>query len=168
MLLYYLYQLLQKIIQVLIQVRKFYKSYFINKKYKIEISKDGKVTWKKKIDQPILGKISQIDIYKNGRLQLVFNTKNKIYVLDRNGNNVKQFPKTFNDAITQPMAVFDYDNNKNYRLLITQGNELLMYDKNGKKVNGFKYKKSSNDISSKPKHFRILNKDFIVFKIGNI
>jgi hypothetical protein len=36
-----------------------------------------------------------------------------------------------------------------------------------KKVSGFKYKKSSNDISSKPKHFRILNKDFIVFKIGN-
>ena len=131
------------------------------------ISKDGKVIWKKKIDQPILGKISQIDIYKNGRLQLIFNTKNKIYLLDRNGNNVKQFPKTFNDPITQPLAVFDYDNNKNYRLLVTQGRELLMYDKNGKKVSGFKYKKSSNNISSKPKHFRILNKDFIVFKIEN-
>ena len=131
------------------------------------ISKDGKVIWKKKINQPILGQISQIDIYKNGRLQLIFNTKNKIYVLDRNGNNVKQFPKTFNDPITQPLAVFDYDNNKNYRLLVTQGRELLMYDKNGKKVSGFKYKKSSNNISSKPKHFRIINKDFIVFKIGN-
>ena len=131
------------------------------------ISKDGKVIWKKKIKQPVLGQISQIDIYKNGRLQLIFNTKNKIYVLDRNGNNVKQFPKTFNDPITQPLAVFDYDNNKNYRLLVTQGSELLMYDKNGKKVSGFKYKKSSNNITSKPKHFRILNKDFIVFKIGN-
>ena len=131
------------------------------------ISKDGKVIWKKKINQPVLGQIFQIDIYKNGRLQLIFNTKNKIYVLDRNGNNVKQFPKTFNDPITQPLAVFDYDNNKNYRLLVTQGSELLMYDKNGKKVSGFKYKKSSNNITSKPKHFRILNKDFIVFKIGN-
>ena len=131
------------------------------------ISKDGKVIWKKKIKQPVLGQISQIDIYKNGRLQLIFNTRNKIYVLDRNGNNVKQFPKTFNDPITQPLSVFDYDNNKNYRLLATQGSELLMYDKNGKKVNGFKYKKSNNSITSKPKHFRILNKDFIVFKIGN-
>ncbi len=131
------------------------------------ISNDGKVLWKKKIDQPILGEVSQIDVYKNGRLQLIFNTKNKIYVLDRNGKDVKLFPKTFKDPITQPLAVFDYDKNKNYRILITQGNELLMYDKNGKKVSGFKYKKSSNDISSKPKHFRILNKDFIVFKIGN-
>ena len=131
------------------------------------ISNNGKVLWKKRIDQPILGKVSQIDIYKNGRLQLIFNTKNKIYVLDRNGKDVMPFPKTFKDPITQPLAVFDYDKNKNYRILITQGRELIMYDKNGKKVSGFKYKKSSNDISSKPKHFRILNKDFIVFKIGN-
>ena len=131
------------------------------------ISNEGKVLWKKKIDQSILGKVSQIDIYKNGRLQLIFNTKNKIYVLDRNGEDVKPFPKTFKDPITQPLAVFDYDKNKNYRILITQGSELLMYDKNGKKVSGFKYKKSSNEISSKPKHFRILNKDFIVFKIGD-
>ena len=58
--------------------------------------------------------------------------------------------------------MFDYDNNKNYRLLVTQGSELLMYDKNGKKVSGFKYKKSSNNITSKPKHFRILNKDFMI------
>ena len=131
------------------------------------ISNNGKVLWKKRIDQPILGEVSQIDIYKNGRLQLIFNTKNKIYVIDRNGNDVKPFPKTFKDPITQPLAVFDYDKNKKYRILITQGRELIMYDKNGKKVSGFKYKKSSNDISSKPKHFRILNKDFIVFKIGN-
>ena len=131
------------------------------------ISNNGKVLWKKRIDQPILGKVSQIDIYKNGRLQLIFNTKNKIYVLDRNGKDVMPFPKTFKDPITQPLAVFDYDKNKNYRILITQGRELIMYDKNGKKVSGFKYKKSSNDISSKPKHFRILNKDLIVFKIGN-
>ena len=131
------------------------------------ISNNGKVLWKKRIDQPILGEVSQIDIYKNGKLQLIFNTKNKIYVLDRNGKDVKPFPKTFKDPITQPLAVFDYDKNKNYRILITQGRELIMYDKNGKKVSGFKYKKSSNDISSKPKHFRILNKDFIVFKIGN-
>jgi hypothetical protein len=97
------------------------------------ISNNGKVLWKKRIDQPILGEVSQIDIYKNGRLQLIFNTKNKIYVLDRNGNDVKPFPKTFKDPITQPLAVFDYDKNKNYRILITQGRELIMYDKNGKK-----------------------------------
>jgi len=131
------------------------------------ISNEGKVVWKKNIGQPILGKISQIDLYKNGRLQLLFNTKNKIYVLDSKGGQVSPFPKNFKDPITLPISVFDYDKNKNYRILVTQETELLMYDKKGKKVNGFKYSKSSDQITSSPKHFRILNKDFIVFKTSS-
>lgn len=131
------------------------------------ISNKGKVFWKKQLDGEILGDIKQIDTYKNGRLQLVFNTSKRLYVLDRNGNDVKPFPLKFNDAITQPVSVFDYDNRKNYRLMITQGKSVLMYDKNGKIVTGFTFKEASNDISSQPKHFRIGRKDFIAFTHGN-
>ena len=129
-----------------------------------QISNNGKVRWKKKLEQPILGSIQQVDLYKNGRLQLLFNTKNKIYVLDSNGKDVSPFPKVFKDPITLPVSVFDYDKNKNYRILVTQNSELLMYDKNGKKVSGFKYSNTKNKIITKPKHLRILNKDYIVFK----
>ncbi|SDR65651.1 hypothetical protein SAMN04515667_0036 [Formosa sp. Hel1_31_208] len=131
------------------------------------ISNEGKVFWKKQLDGHILGKIKQIDTYKNGRLQLVFNTSKRLYVIDRNGKDVNAFPLKFNDAITQPVSVFDYDNNKNYRLLITQDKSLLMYDKNGKGISGFNYKSAKNSISTQPKHFRIGRKDFIVFAEGN-
>ncbi|WP_299336932.1 ribonuclease HII [uncultured Psychroserpens sp.] len=131
------------------------------------ISNKGKVFWKKQLDGKIMGDIKQIDIYKNGRLQLVFNTSKRLYILDRNGNDVKPFPLKFNDKITQPVSVFDYDKKKNYRLMITQGKSVLMYDKNGKIVSGFKYKSAKNEISSQPKHFRIARKDHIVFAHGN-
>lgn len=131
------------------------------------ISNTGKVFWKKQLDGKIMGTIHQIDTYKNGRLQLVFNTPNRLYVLDRNGKDVNAFPLKFNDKITQPISVFDYDNKKNYRLMITQGKSVLMYDKNGKIVSGFKYKSANNRISSQPKHFRIGRKDYIVFTEGN-
>jgi len=114
-----------------------------------------------------LGTIEQMDIYKNGRLQLVFATPHRVYVLDRNGRDVSPFPLVFNDEITQPLSLFDYDNNKNYRLLVTQGSELLMYDRTGKSVSGFNYKKENGAISSQPKHFRIGRKDYIVFAQGN-
>jgi len=127
------------------------------------ISNQGKVIWKKKLAGKILGKIKQVDIYKNGRLQLIFVTEKRLYVLDRNGKEVKPFPKVFRDKITQPLSVFNYDNNKNYRFLVTQNNELLMYDSKGKIVKGFKYEKSSNIIYS-PKHYRIKNKDIIAVK----
>ena len=131
------------------------------------ISNRGKILWKKKINGSILGNIEQIDIYKNGRLQLVFATSNEIYVLDRNGKNVGSFPMKFSDEITQPLSVFDYDKKRNYRFLVVQGNNTIMYDTKGKQVNGFTFKSASNTIKTQPKHFRVGNKDYIVFGAGN-
>lgn len=131
------------------------------------ISNDGKVIWKKQLEGRLLGRVEQIDMYKNGRLQLAFATPHRVYVLDRNGKDASQFPLKFNDAITQPLSVFDYDNKRNYRLMVTQGKSVLMYDSKGKTVHGFTYKKAENTINTQPRHFRIGRKDYIVFVQGN-
>ena len=123
----------------------------------------GQIEWSKKIDGQITAKIDQIDSYKNGKLQYVFSTKNKLYLIDRKGRDVGKFPLKFNDEITQPISIFDYDKNKNYRILITQKNELFMFDSKGNRVKGFDYNKNEEIINS-PKHFRISNKDLIIFK----
>ena len=130
------------------------------------ISNRGKVLWKKKLNGPVLGKIEQTDMYKNGRLQLAFATPKRVYVLDRNGNDVSPFPIKFNDEITQPLAVFDYDNRKKYRFFVVQGKETLMMDIKGKTVRGFNFKNSSGKITTQPKHLRIGTKDYIVFAAG--
>ena len=129
------------------------------------ISSSGNILWKKQLEGKLLGKIEQIDIYKNGRLQLAFATENKVYVLDRNGNDVSPFPMKFSDKITQPLSIFDYDKRKDYRLLVTQGKKLLMYDVKGKIVKGFNYKNNAT-ITSQPTHYRIGTKDYIVFGAG--
>lgn len=128
------------------------------------ISNKGEILWKKKLDGAVLGQINQVDIYKNGRLQLAFTTPNRLYVLDRNGKDVTNFPLKFNDAITQPLAVFDYDKNRNYRLLVTQGNNVLMYNLKAKIVSGFNFKSAGSTIITQPQHFRIGTKDFITIK----
>ncbi|WP_157962229.1 hypothetical protein [Winogradskyella aurantiaca] len=129
------------------------------------ISNQGKLLWKKRLNGQVLGEVAQIDMYKNGRLQLAFCTQNRLYVLDRNGKEVAPFSIRFNDPITQPLSVFDYDNKRDYRLLLTQGRELLMLNTKGKRVKGFNYKPNLN-ISSQPKHFRVGRRDYIVFKAG--
>jgi hypothetical protein len=127
------------------------------------ISNKGTVFWKKKLSGPILGEINQVDLFKNGRFQLAFATPYSIEVLDRKGNTVKPFPLKFKDEITQPLSLFDYDNNRKYRFLITQNDEVFMYDKNGKSVRGFDFRKTNSEILKAPKHLRIQNKDYIVF-----
>lgn len=129
------------------------------------ISNQGVVRWKKKLSGPIIGRINQVDLYKNGRLQMVFSTENQIYVLDRFGKDVGVFPLQFKDKISQAVSVFDYDKNRNYRFLITQGASLLMYDGKGKRVKGFSYTPNSRILTA-PQHIRYKGKDYIVFAAG--
>ncbi len=128
----------------------------------------GKLFWKKQLDEKIIGKIYQVDLYKNKRLQMAFRTKNRFIILDRNGNIVKPFNiKIDGDDNSQPLAVFDYDKNRNYRFLLAQKKNLIMLDRKGKKVKGFKYTKTKQPLVFPPKHIRIKGKDFIVLQLNN-
>ncbi|WP_160114823.1 ribonuclease HII [Aquimarina sp. AU474] len=131
------------------------------------ISDKGSIYWKKQIDGEILGDIQQIDIYKNGRYQLLFNTSNTLYVLDRDGKDVASYPKKFENTITQPLSLFDYDKSKRYRIIITQGNQIKMFDAEGKIVTGFGFKETETDLILPPKHIRIGTKDYILLSETN-
>ncbi len=131
------------------------------------ISTEGKVLWKKELDGKILGKISQVDLYKNGRLQLAFTTPQSFYVLDRNGKDVKPYPRKAKTSYTQPVAIFDYDKSRNYRFVFTEGNKVDMLDKKLSKVTGFKFSGSENDFINPPQHFRVRTKDYITFQESN-
>jgi hypothetical protein len=126
------------------------------------ISPEGKIHWKKQLENRILGEVQTVDILRNGRYQLAFVTQNEFHVIDRDGNSVKPFPLKFRDAITQPLSIFDYDNKRDYRFVITQGRELLMYDRKGKGVRGFNFSKAASEIIQPPKHIRIGRKDYIL------
>ena len=125
------------------------------------ISNKGEIKWKKSINEPILGEIKQMDMYRNGRLQYVFTTPTKLYVLNRNGKEVSPFPLTQKETITQPVAVFDYDNNRKYRIVVAKDSKLTMYDSKGKEVKGFKYK-TNGTLTHAPKHIRVGKKDYII------
>ncbi len=127
----------------------------------------GNKLWSKALENPILGSIVEIDLLANGKKQLAFATKNKLHVLDRNGKQVAPFPITFRDQITQPLAVFDYDNTKKYRFVIIQDNEVVMLDKKGKTVKGFTFKKAKSNIIGMAQHIRLQNKDYLLFQQEN-
>ncbi|MDC8005676.1 hypothetical protein POV27_16580 [Aureisphaera galaxeae] len=131
------------------------------------ISSSGKVLWKKRLDGPILGDIQEVDILRNGKKQLAFATPKSFQVIDRNGNTVNPFPKKFRDPITQPLAVFDYDNKRKYRFVVTQGKEVHMYDSKGKTVTGFTFKKAQSNIVLPPQHIRMRTKDYLLIAEEN-
>ena len=118
------------------------------------------------LKKPIVG-APQILSLKNSKAKIAFVTESSLYLVNTNGENLKGFPKQFKDKITQPVSVFNYENDRNFRIVITQQSELFMYDMAGKLVKGFKPKKEAGEIKQAPKHFRISKKDYIVFPQGN-
>jgi len=131
------------------------------------IAPNGKTLWYRDLKEPIIGPIQEVDLLRNGKKQLAFVTAKKWYIIDRNGRDVGPFPKTFKDPISQPLAIFDYDNNRKYRFVVIQDRSVLMYDAQGKRVRGFTYNKAPATVSHPPTHIRINNKDYLLFLLKN-
>jgi hypothetical protein len=134
------------------------------------ISSNGKVLWKKNIGGEILGEIRQIDAFKNKKLQLLFNTTDSLYLIDRNGNTVENFPKKLKSKATAGHTLIDYDKNRKYRILIPAEDKMVYnYDKNGDLVKGWKFEKMPEKISQSIVYYLHDNKDYIyvIDKAGN-
>ncbi len=129
------------------------------------VSHSGLVRWTLPLPGPVLSEIHQVDYYKNGRLQYLFNTKEKLYLIDRNGNNVAHFPVTLQSPATNGVNVFDYHNNRDYRYFVAgENNRIYAYDGTGKIITGWKFDQTESTVITPVQHFRIDSKDYIVFK----
>lgn len=127
------------------------------------INKEGVRLWKVKLSDRILSEVYQVDYYRNGKLQYLFNTKDKLYLLDRNGNHVAKFPVTFRSPATNGVAMFDYDNSRDYRFFVAcENKQVYCYDRDGRVVDGWKPEKTDGIIANPLQHFRIDGKDYIV------
>ncbi|WP_036156427.1 hypothetical protein [Maribacter forsetii] len=131
------------------------------------ISSSGKILWKKQLNGTVQGKIQQVDLFKNGKLQFAFTTNNEFLILDRNGKEIAPFTKKYSEGNLNPLAVFDYEGRKNYRFVVTQGKKVFMYNSKGDIVKGFTYETAEANILDAPQHFRIGNRDYLVFKLEN-
>jgi hypothetical protein len=128
------------------------------------INKVGRVLWKKQLDEEIISEIYQVDYYKNGKLQMMFNTKNKMHLIDRNGNYVERYPINFPSPASAGISVFDYSNNKDYRIFVPcENKQVYDYNKEGDMIEGWVFDGADTRVTSSVQHFRVGTKDYIVF-----
>lgn len=131
------------------------------------VNRKGKILWSRTIDGPILGTVEQVDAYRNNKLQMVFSTPSSLYLVDRLGRDVEQFPTKLPHQATAGAAVFDYDNTRSYRVIIPAGNRLLNYSLEGKQVEGWNFTPTESNIVQTPKHLRVGTRDYILAVEGS-
>lgn len=125
------------------------------------VSSKGTISWKKQLDEKIVGEIRQIDFFGNGKLQLVFCTSSQVHLLDLKGNYLDNFPFNLKGEVKSNFSIFDYENNNNYRFLIPIDQKIINLGKDGKLTEGWAFEGSSAPIMQAPVFFRSDNKDYI-------
>lgn len=121
------------------------------------ITQEGDLVFTEQLDRPIISKVSQIDYYKNGKLQMVFATEQSIYGIDRLGNLLPDFPFSLpNGATISHLNVIDYDNTRDYRFFVASNTgELYLFDKYGEIMEGWSPKITSGSLATNPAYHRI-------------
>jgi hypothetical protein len=128
------------------------------------ISTDGRVLWKKRVDALPESPIYQVDYYKNGKVQYLFNTRDFIYLIDKNGENVASYPRKLNPSATNGLNLFDYENKKDYRLLVAQSDKRIYnYTLKGQQVKGWVKPRTANIVADPVTRLVAERKDYILF-----
>ncbi len=130
----------------------------------ISLDKDGVERWKKPLGSAIIGDIKTLEIINKGEVQLLFNTKEAIHIIDRTGAEIKKFPIRLKAPATNSVAAFDYEGKRDYRFLVAcSDHKIYNFDKNGKMITGWQTKATEGVVEFPVHHFSVGSKDFIVF-----
>ena len=125
------------------------------------ITPNGVIKWKKDIENPIVGNVKNIDILGNDKYQLIFNTKNKLYILDVLGRNVENFPVKILDSATANVSIMDYEKDLNFRFLVPTTQGIKSINKQGQIVKGWSQPKQMSEVLVDINHLLINNLDYI-------
>jgi hypothetical protein len=127
------------------------------------LNASGRTMWSITLDGPIRGTIEAIDLYRNGKIQVICATERSVYAFAVNGKNVDGFPIRMpqNVSITSDLFVADYDRNRNYRFLFgTSDGKLRNYRLEGEVTPGWRFVERSSPVTQ-VKHIKAGNRDYI-------
>lgn len=126
-------------------------------------SSTGNVIWKKQLAEKIQSSIYTVDVFKNGKFQLLFNTENYLHLIDRNGNYVQGYPVKVPSKITSNITLLDYENTKDYRLFIAcNDNRIYNYNLYGIKTEGFLPVKTMAAVTLPIQYAKVGQSDYLI------
>lgn len=131
-------------------------------------SEKGELIWKKTLPEQPIGKVWEIDYYKNNKIQYLLASENQLFLYDRNGDIVKGFPINLPVPSAGPISVFDYDKQNDYRILYP-GIDSKIYNitLQGKPPQGWNIPQIPERVIAPVKHVRVADKDLLIVRDQN-
>lgn len=124
----------------------------------------GTVVWKKTFTDPIIGEIAQIDKNNDGNIQIMWNSKKQLHLINAEGDEMSGYPYTFTKEVAGPVSVLDYKNNGNYRILyVDMEGTIHNLNISPSPVKGWKNPKISFPFNGQAQWLKFKDEYYIVF-----
>lgn len=123
----------------------------------------GEILWKRTLTGPILSEIQEIDYHEDGQSKLLFNTANNIYLIDKSGKNIGNYPLKLQSPATNGICVVDFQQNKKYQyFLACKNGHAYGFTKEGNPVYGWNPKSNIGYTTHDFQHFQYQGKDHLM------
>ena len=111
----------------------------------------GKGVWSVPFSGPLCGAVESIDYYNNGKIQFLFASGSKLYLLDRLGRFVSGFPAELGKDVLLGPAAYDFTGAKGYTAMVLHtDNTIGMYNLHGDMPDDWKGIATDEKIISLP------------------
>ena len=122
----------------------------------------GSVIWKRQMEGPVLSEIHGIDFWDNQTTCYLFNTPDRIWLLDDKGEDIDGFPFDLQSPALNGVVAVDFDQNRKYNYFIacTNGN-LYGYDRFGRPLPGWNPQGGVGRVVHPLLHFERGEKDYL-------
>ncbi len=127
------------------------------------ISATGNLLWKKPLNERVMSEIYTVDLFRNGKNQMFFNTENYLHLIDRNGNYVEGYPVKLPSQASNNISLISYDNDKEMRVFVACKNKTIYnFNLYGVRSEGFKPFKTEAEVRLPVKFVRVGESDYLI------
>ncbi len=126
------------------------------------LNQDGEIAWEKKLTSPIESKIYAANFFEDGSSGILFNTLDKIYLLDLQGNDKHDFPLELSSSASNGLLLANFGD-KDFGIFVACENEIIYgFDEKGIPLSGWNSIEGAGLVKIPLKHFATADKDYIV------
>ncbi len=126
---------------------------------------NGKGLWGVAFSTPICGRAGTVDYFANGKLQILFCSGSKLYLIDRLGRFVSPFPVELGKDVLLGPDIYDFSGQRKYNVMVLHtDNTVDMYNLQGRKPADWKGITSSETIMNLPERVDVGGKTFWIVR----
>lgn len=126
------------------------------------LNQAGEIVWEKLLTSPIQSEIYAVNFFENSSNGILFNTLDKIYLLDLGGNDKNDFPLELSSSASNGLLLADFGD-EDFGIYVACENKIIYgFDERGIPLSGWNSIEGAGEVKIPMKHFETEDKDFIV------